>query len=86
MNTYSRESILELKNAIKVLANNQKVLKNQRKTVHIVGERTMPTWEATWKHASARTDLRHMYIAYGIILLLTQLQSLFRIMHPKQIA
>ena len=27
----------------------------------------MPSYEATWKHATYRNVLRHMYIAYGFM-------------------
>jgi len=56
-----------LKQEIKKLAENQKELKNQRKTVKLDGERTMPTYEAAYKHYSNRTKLRHLYMALGLL-------------------
>lgn len=56
-----------LKDKIKELANEQLVLKNQRKTVNLVGERTMETWKATMKHFENRIQLRHLYLANGIL-------------------
>lgn len=54
-----------LKNEIKDLVEVQKELKNQRKTDRLVGERTMPAWEASLKHLVNRHTLRLMYAAYG---------------------
>jgi hypothetical protein len=64
---YSKETIQQLKAEIKTLSEKQRFFKNQRKTVHLVGERTLPSYEATWKHKANRWDLRQMYIAYGIM-------------------
>lgn len=55
------------KDYIKNMAEEQKFLKNQRKTVHIVGERKMPAWEAAGKHQSNREKLRILYAAYGVL-------------------
>ncbi len=52
---------------IKVLVNEQRDLKNQRKTVKIEGERTMEPWKATYKHAENRILLREMYVALGLM-------------------
>jgi hypothetical protein len=60
-------NLIELKTKIKELASNQLSLKNQRKTVNLAGTRTMPTWEASYKHSSNREELRSLYMAYGII-------------------
>ena len=56
-----------LKNDIKKLAENQKNLRNQRKTVHIKGERTMETWKADYLHSENRHELRMLYTAYAIL-------------------
>lgn len=64
---YSKQSILNLKGLIKTLVAQQKSLKPQRKTVHFTGTRTSPAWEAVQKHLINRYDLRHLYIAYGIM-------------------
>ena len=54
-----------LKNEIKKLAESQKNLKNQRKTDHLIGERTIPAWEAAYRHLANKHKLRIMYAAYG---------------------
>jgi len=56
-----------LKEQIKELSEGQFELKNQRKTVKLIGERKIPTWEATSKHFYNRIKLREMYVAYGIL-------------------
>ncbi len=56
-----------LKNKIKVIAEEQIVLKNQRKTVKLQGERTMEPWQAFYKHQSNRSELRKLYMEYGIL-------------------
>jgi precorrin-6x reductase len=58
---------LQLKSEIKKLAEEQKVLKNQRKTVHLVGERTMDPWKASVQHSANRIKLNEMYQAYGLM-------------------
>ena len=58
--------IAKMKSAIKVMVELQKSLKNQRKTVKLVGKRTMSPSDATFKHMTNREDLRIMYAAYGI--------------------
>lgn len=64
---YSKQSKLALKNVIKNLVAQQKLLKPQRKTVHYTGLRTHPAWEATARHLNNRYDLRHLYLAFGIM-------------------
>jgi len=64
---YSKEQKLQLKAAIKSLSDAQRSVKSQRKTVHFKGERTIPAWKAVATHSINRYDLRHMYIAYGIM-------------------
>lgn len=56
-----------IKNDIKKLAENQKSLKNQRKTVHLKGERTIEPWKATLTHNANRHQLRMMYAAYHVL-------------------
>ena len=56
-----------LKNEIKKLAESQKGLRNQRKTVHIQGERVMESWKATYLHSSNRHQLRLLYATYAIL-------------------
>lgn len=59
-------NVAKLKSEIKVLAETQKDLKNQRRTVKLLGERTIDPEEATYKHMSNREILRAMYGAYGL--------------------
>jgi hypothetical protein len=66
METIEKINIFKMKEDIKVKAEEQKFLKNQGKTVYIVGERTMPASEAWYKHYINREDLRVLYAAYGI--------------------
>lgn len=56
----------KLKSEIKELSEKQKFYRNQRKTVHIVGERQMLASEAWYQHHISRNKLRIMYAAYGI--------------------
>lgn len=67
METITKLSINRLKTDIKILADEQKFLKNQRKTVHIIGNRKIPANEANWIHSINRHRLRLLYAAYGII-------------------
>jgi len=64
---YSKQSIQTLKEHIKQLSASQKAIKPQRKEVHFDGKRTMPAWKAVQQHLINRYDLRHLYIAYGIM-------------------
>lgn len=56
-----------LKETIKTLAAGQKELKNQRKTVNLVGERTMSSFAAYCQHANTRVSLHTFYVAYAIL-------------------
>ncbi len=56
-----------LKQQIKVIAEQQKVLKNQRRTIHIQGERTMEPWKASINHFSNREKLRELYLISGLL-------------------
>lgn len=56
-----------IKQEIKKLAEYQKYLKNQRKTVNLVGKREMPAWEAAYKVQSGKSTLTHLYAAYAIL-------------------
>ena len=57
----------ELKNQIKSLAEEQKFLKNQKKTVYIKGERKIDPYIASLKHWSNRNKLSELYMKYGIL-------------------
>lgn len=56
-----------LKIRIKNLAAQQTATKNQRKTVSFSGERTMSASEAQWRAMSNKDQLRHLYLAYGML-------------------
>lgn len=56
-----------IKKEIKVLSQQQSTLKNQRKTVHIQGERTMEPWKANFTHSENRSKLRKLYLICGLI-------------------
>lgn len=66
METIVKFNYVKMKEDIKTKVEEQKFLKNQRKTVKIVGERVIPAKDATYKHQTNREDLRIMYAAYGI--------------------
>lgn len=57
-----------IREAAKVLAAEQPVLKNQRKTVHIKGERIMDPWTATCKHSANRGKLNDLYAAQSFLI------------------
>ena len=67
METIVKFNILRMKEDIKTKAEEQKFLKNQRKDVHMKGERKMPAKDAQYKHMCNREDLRVMYAAYGLV-------------------
>ncbi len=69
-NKYTKEeriNFMMFRDYIKSMAEEQKFLKNQRKTEYLVGERKMPADEAAYKHFSNREKLRVLYAAYGIL-------------------
>jgi hypothetical protein len=66
METIVRFNVKKMKEDIKIKVEEQKFLKNQRKTVHIIGERKLSHWEATCNHQNNREDLRIMYAVYGL--------------------
>lgn len=55
------------KEDIKSKAAMQRYYRNQRKTVHLVGERTMDPWQAAIAHMVNGVDLYMMYYAYSEI-------------------
>jgi len=69
MSTYKEANakVRELKAKIKVLAGYQVFLKNQRKTIKLVGKREMEPSKAAYTHIGNRLTLRAMYMAYAII-------------------
>jgi hypothetical protein len=66
METIVKINIAKMKEDIKSKVELQKFYKNQKKTVHIVGERKMEASKAWYKHYTNREDLRILYAAYGI--------------------
>lgn len=52
---------------IKILSEGQKALKNQRKTINLIGDRTMQPWVACYKHSANKTTLRIMNVALGLL-------------------
>lgn len=66
METIIKIDVTKMKADIKNKVEEQKFLKNQRKTVKLVGERKMATHVAAYKHSANREDLRIMYAAYGL--------------------
>jgi hypothetical protein len=66
METIVEFNYAKMKENIKTKAEEQIFLKNQRKTVKLVGERKIEPSDATYKHQTNREDLRIMYAAYGI--------------------
>jgi hypothetical protein len=66
METIVKFNIAQMKADIKTKVEEQRFLKNQRKTVKIIGERKIPAKDATYKHMANREDLRAMYAAYGV--------------------
>lgn len=61
-----KTSVKKLKSDIKKLAEEQVVMRNQRKTVNLVGERTVDPSTATYIHQDNGHKLRIMYAAYGL--------------------
>jgi hypothetical protein len=66
METITKIDVKAMKADIKKMIEEQKFYKNQRKTVHLIGERVIPPSEAQWKHQATREKLRLMYAAYGV--------------------
>jgi hypothetical protein len=56
-----------LKHDIAELAAQQPILRNQRKTIHLVGERTIEPSTASWKHAGNREQLRLLYATQQVL-------------------
>lgn len=67
MEIVKRIDVKQIKSDIKAIAEEQKFLRNQRKTVHIVGERKISASDAEAQHRSNRERLREMYAAYGLM-------------------
>lgn len=59
--------INKLKNEIKSISTEQRELKNQMKTINLVGERTIEPLVAQYKHWQNRRNLNLMYATYQIL-------------------
>lgn len=57
----------EFRATIKEMESNQRRVKAQRKTVNFTGTRTLTPDMANTTHRLNRYDLRHYYLAYGIM-------------------
>ena len=57
----------DLKSAIAVLAAKQRATKEQRKTVRFIGTRTMSPNDAAAQARDNKVELKHMYLAYGVL-------------------
>lgn len=66
METTVNINIAAMKDGIKKAAEIQKFYKNQKKTIHIKGDRLMSAKEAALQHQVNREKLRIMYAAYGV--------------------
>ena len=62
-----KEQFLRFKEDLKKEAQQQKALKNQRKTVHIKGERIISSYDAAEKVRSNRWELDKKYVIYHIL-------------------
>lgn len=58
---------IEIKNEIKRLSEEQIFLKNQRKTINLVGERKIDSYSAVLKVQANKDLLRHLFEAYAIL-------------------
>src|SRR3954464_4012311 len=64
---YTKQQKSDIKNAIKTMVIEQKENRRTRKTVHLIGERTISAGIAAGKHSSLRYSLHQNYIAYAIM-------------------
>ena len=62
-----KEQFLRFKEDLKAKAQEQRELKNQRKTEHFKGERTINPYDAAWKVRSNRFNLDKEYVIYYIL-------------------
>lgn len=67
METIQKINVNKISEDIKKLSTEQRSLKNQRKTVNLVGERIMEPYEAWYKHYLNRKKLRMLYAVFGLI-------------------
>jgi len=65
METIEKVNTAKMKSDIKKINEEQRFLKNQRKTTKLVGDRKLSPSDAAYKHQTNREDLRIMYAAYG---------------------
>ena len=67
MDTNLKNAISAMRSKIAEMEKEQKNYKNQRRTVRLVGERTMPAWVAGENSRELTKTLRIWYAAYGIL-------------------
>ena len=71
METIEKVNTAKIKEAIKNMAENQKSLRNFRKTENFKGtpeeRKQMEPWQAVLQHRSNREKLRILYAAYGLM-------------------
>lgn len=65
--SHRKEAIKKLKEKIAKAVEEQKIFKENRKTVNFKGERKYEPWEAAMRADNLSRDLRIMYAAYGIL-------------------
>lgn len=56
---------MAIKSDLKKMAEEQRMLRNQRKTVRLSGERTMDPWKAAWAHKINRRTIFYTLLVYG---------------------
>ena len=67
MEKYDKEVIANFRSEIAELEKSQRITKQQRKTVHYKGERTMGPSEATYLSELNSEKLRIMYASYNLL-------------------
>lgn len=65
--SHRKEAIKKLKEKIAEAVEEQKIFKENRKTVNFKGERICEPWYAAMRADNLSQDLRIMYAAYGIL-------------------
>lgn len=64
---YTKEQYLNFKKIIKGMVAEQKENRRNRKSINLVGDRTIHAGTAQMRHISLRYSLHHYYIAYAVI-------------------
>ena len=66
METIERYNHAQMRKDINAKVEEQRFLKNQKKTKKLVGERKIEPKDAAYKYMTNREDLRVMYAAFGL--------------------